>query len=33
MLARSILVPVIAGGVWASAAAAQMPPVVDPNNL
>lgn len=33
MLARSILIAVIAGGVWASAAAAQMPPVVDPNNL
>jgi YVTN family beta-propeller protein len=33
MLARSMLVAVIAGGVWASAAAAQMPPVVDPNNL
>lgn len=33
MLARSILVAVLAGGLWASAAAAQMPPVVDPNNL
>jgi YVTN family beta-propeller protein len=33
MLARSMLVAVIAGGAWASAAAAQMPPVVDPNNL
>ena len=33
MLARSILAAVLAGGLWASAAAAQMPPVVDPNNL
>src|SRR6187401_2878127 len=33
MLARSILVAVLAGGLLASAAAAQMPPVVDPNNL
>ena len=33
MLARSILVAVLAGGLWASAAAAQMPPVVDPSNL
>jgi YVTN family beta-propeller protein len=33
MLARSMLVAVLAGGLWASAAAAQMPPVVDPNNL
>ncbi|HEY7254726.1 MAG TPA: YncE family protein [Methylomirabilota bacterium] len=28
-----MLVAVLAGGLWASAAAAQMPPVVDPNNL
>jgi YVTN family beta-propeller protein len=33
MVARSILVAVLAGGLWASAAAAQMPPVVDPSNL
>jgi YVTN family beta-propeller protein len=33
MVARSILVAVLAGSLGASAAAAQMPPVVDPNNL
>ena len=33
MLARSILVAVLAGGLWASAAAGQVPAVVDPNNL
>jgi YVTN family beta-propeller protein len=32
MVARSILVAMLAG-LWASVAAAQMPPVVDPNNL
>ena len=33
MTARSILAAVLAGGLWASVAAAQMPPVVDQNNL
>ena len=33
MTARSILAAVLAGGLWAAVAAAQMPPVVDQNNL
>jgi YVTN family beta-propeller protein len=33
MIARSMLAAVLAGALWASVAAAQMPPVVDPNNL
>jgi YVTN family beta-propeller protein len=33
MIARSIFAAVLAGGLGASVAAAQMPPVVDPNNL
>jgi YVTN family beta-propeller protein len=33
MIARSIFAAVLAGGLGASVATAQMPPVVDPNNL